>query len=327
METSLYNWIKRQAHASVYADRAYCLRLTATDFSPGQPVLSGAMFFFLLPLNGSVRLLSVTDEPFASLRPGQMVVLSPSMEARLGTPEGNFSALCLLLEPLFFDSLSASQQVYSQLVMLSPGGSPVPFAIGGAALSCLRRPLSLFLPHPGSGSPRLEGMARHLCDFCLLQIADVLASAGQRRQASPTSHSQELFRDFRKLLLEHYRTRHGLDFYADALSVSTVYLSRIVKKLTGHTVYYHIGELLCADARKLLTTTDLNVKNIADTLGFADQSSFGKFFRRHMGVPPSLFRQASASVSAPGLQKTAPAARPAEAHPDTPASTRHELYK
>ena len=131
METSLYNWIKRQAHASVYADRAYCLRLTATDFSPGQPVLSGAMFFFLLPLNGSVRLLSVTDEPFASLRPGQMVVLSPSMEARLGTPEGNFSALCLLLEPLFFDSLSASQQVYSQLVMLSPGGSPVPFAIAG----------------------------------------------------------------------------------------------------------------------------------------------------------------------------------------------------
>lgn len=53
--------------------------------------------------------------------------------------------------------------------------------------------------------------------------------------------------------------------------MSATYLSRTVKRTTGHTVRFHIAELLGADARRLLESTDMEVKQIADTLGFSDQ--------------------------------------------------------
>lgn len=86
--------------------------------------------------------------------------------------------------------------------------------------------------------------------------------------------------------MENYRQHHDIGFYAESLHISTTYLSRIVKHITGHTVRFHISELLCADARKLLECTDLDIKEIAEKLGFSEQSVFGKFFvKRQESLP------------------------------------------
>lgn len=105
--------------------------------------------------------------------------------------------------------------------------------------------------------------------------------------------SDLLFRQFKKLLVENYRRHHRIEFYADALHISTTYLARTVKRLTGHTVRFHIAELLCADARRLLDSTDMEVKQIADLLGFSDQSVFGKFFTKMTGLSPVKYRMRS----------------------------------
>ena len=89
--------------------------------------------------------------------------------------------------------------------------------------------------------------------------------------------------------MENYRQHHDIGFYAESLHISTTYLSRIVKHITGHTVRFHISELLCADARKLLECTNLDIKEIAEKLGFSDQSVFGKFFVKKTGLSPMKF--------------------------------------
>ena len=71
-----------------------------------------------------------------------------------------------------------------------------------------------------------------------------------------------------------------------SLHISTTYLSRIVKHITGHTVRFHINELLCADARKLLECTDLDIKEIAEV--FSDQSVFCKFFVKNRVSPHEI---------------------------------------
>lgn len=100
----------------------------------------------------------------------------------------------------------------------------------------------------------------------------------------------QIFQAIQKTLMENYRQHHDIGFYAESLHISTTYLSRIVKHITGHTVRFHISELLCADARKLLECTDLDIKEIAEKLGFSDQSVFGKFFVKKTGVSPMKFR-------------------------------------
>jgi len=73
--------------------------------------------------------------------------------------------------------------------------------------------------------------------------------------------------------------------------VSTpIYLSRIVRHITGHTVVDYINQMLLMEASWLLQTTDLSIAAIAERLHFADQSSFGRFFTRMKGIAPKAYR-------------------------------------
>ncbi|MBQ2133511.1 MAG: helix-turn-helix domain-containing protein [Bacteroidales bacterium] len=44
-------------------------------------------------------------------------------------------------------------------------------------------------------------------------------------------------------------------------------------------------------AKVLLRTPQLTIKEITDKLKFADQSSFGKFFKKHTGISPKKYRE------------------------------------
>ena len=110
------------------------------------------------------------------------------------------------------------------------------------------------------------------------------------RSSGKISRPDELFRLFRKLLAEHYRHEHTIAFYADRLHVSRPYLSRIIRQVSGKTVNTFIMEALLTEAKRLLVFTDLAIKGIAESLGFADQSSFGKFFKKGTGMSPLNFR-------------------------------------
>ena len=106
----------------------------------------------------------------------------------------------------------------------------------------------------------------------------------------PVSSAENIFSDFLDMLSAAYPKSRSVAYYADRLNISTTYLSRIVKRVTGHTVYTHLAELLCADARRYLECTDLDIREIADRLGFSDQSAFGKFFRARNGLSPTRYR-------------------------------------
>ncbi len=69
-----------------------------------------------------------------------------------------------------------------------------------------------------------------------------------------------------------------------------MYLSRIVKRVSGHTVVNYLNHLVLMEAMHQLLGTDLTIAKIAECLHFADQSSFTKFFIRMRGVGPKKFR-------------------------------------
>jgi AraC-like DNA-binding protein len=41
----------------------------------------------------------------------------------------------------------------------------------------------------------------------------------------------------------------------------------------------------------MMRDNSVSIKQIADTLNFTNQSHFGTFFRRHVGMSPQQFRQ------------------------------------
>lgn len=96
---------------------------------------------------------------------------------------------------------------------------------------------------------------------------------------------------FTVLVEKHFVQEHGVEFYANALCISTKHLTRIIKELTGKTPHTIICDTIIHHAMALLEDERLSVSQIAEKLNFFDQASFCKFFKRQVTVSPMEYRR------------------------------------
>ena len=97
--------------------------------------------------------------------------------------------------------------------------------------------------------------------------------------------------EFKKLLVAELRTIKSPSAYAARLNVSESYLNEALRKTTGFPVSYWIQQEVALEAKRLLYYSELNVKQIAHELGYADHSYFSRFFRKAVGVSALAFRE------------------------------------
>lgn len=255
--------------------------------SPHDRATIGKGFFFVFVESGTALLTDMRQD--YTIKGEDLIVLSPSLAATLHHASPDFTFTCICLVPEYFDSLPGSQLLYSQLAeFIQVDHLPI-VSLKPEKSRYLRQTFDLFSSDLRGFKIYTHGIISHLCCLLLLQTADTFCQSN-RHMPVYVKRSGEIFRKFRKLLTAHYRLHHDIGFYADELNISTTYLSRIVKQTTGNTVRFLISELLCADARRMLVCTDLDIKEIASQLGFSDQSVFGKFFVKKTGLSPLKFR-------------------------------------
>lgn len=240
-------------------------------------------FFYILVETGTAEF--VVDCHSYIVGKGDMLLVAPRMSIELMKKSSDFGTCGLCMEPFFFDSLSIGNYVYKQLYNSSH--TTYVLRLEDSDTGHIRKTLDLMSHYLTSDHP--AEMAGSLVNFLLLQITEIFHSQNVH-PAGRVRRSDALFRLFRKLLAENYRKEHELQFYADSLHVSQTYLSRVIRQVSGKTVNNYIAEALYTDARRLLVFTDLTVKEISEQLGFSDQSSFGKFFKKKSETSPANFR-------------------------------------
>lgn len=121
-------------------------------------------------------------------------------------------------------------------------------------------------------------------------VSELLLRCGDSARPMRTSRGDQLTADFFHLLHGYYKTERSLAFYASRLCVTTKYLSKLIRRTTGQTVYFWIGEFAVKEAKLLLRTTQATVTEIAEQLNFPNSSFFAKLFRRYTGFSPIEFR-------------------------------------
>ncbi|KEO75612.1 helix-turn-helix domain-containing protein [Anditalea andensis] len=82
----------------------------------------------------------------------------------------------------------------------------------------------------------------------------------------------------------------GVGYFAGKMNLSRNYLSDMLRNATGQSAQHHIQQRLIERAIALLSTSELNVSEIAYQLGFEYPQSFNKLFRNKMNVSPLEFR-------------------------------------
>ena len=100
-----------------------------------------------------------------------------------------------------------------------------------------------------------------------------------------------LVQRFMDLLTTHARQSRSVGQYADWLNVSANHLNKVIRTQTGQSPSVWLAGQVVLEAKVMLFQSDLTVAQIASELGFADQTNFGKVFRRHTGSSPTAFRK------------------------------------
>ena len=275
--------VREMQTATTYNKGVYILNIEFFLDKYSNEMFRAGAFFYILVETGTAEF--VVDCHSYIVGKGDMLLVAPRMSIELMKKSSDFGTCGLCLEPFFFDSLSIGNYVYKRLYNSSH--TTYVLRLEDSDTGHIRKTLDLMSHYLTSDNP--AEMAGSLVNFLLLQITEIFHSQNVH-PAGRVRRSDALFRLFRKLLAENYRKEHELQFYADSLHISQTYLSRVIRQVSGKTVNNYIAEALYTDARRLLVFTDLTVKEIAEQLGFSDQSSFGKFFKKKSETSPANFR-------------------------------------
>jgi len=109
---------------------------------------------------------------------------------------------------------------------------------------------------------------------------------------SAANHSQlELVREFNFLVEKHFKSKHAVSEYAELMFKSPKTLSNLFSKLGAKTPLQYIRERIMLEARRLLTYTDMSVKEVAYEIGYDDIPTFSRFFKKNEGLSPTDFKE------------------------------------
>lgn len=131
---------------------------------------------------------------------------------------------------------------------------------------------------------------RHACcaealRYLLMKLPDFLvpqSAAGQRAFAS--------YLRCRNYLEAHGTALRSLREAAAACHVDPAYMCRLFQRFGGERPSHYLQHIRMNHAMTLLQTSNLLIKEIAESLGFEDPANFTRAFRAWFGVPPASIR-------------------------------------
>jgi AraC-like DNA-binding protein len=91
-------------------------------------------------------------------------------------------------------------------------------------------------------------------------------------------------------LHQNYRSNIDTTAIAGNTGISYSSVGRIVRNKTGKNVLEYINGLRIEEAKRLLRQTNMNITDIALNVGYNNDQSFSRFFKKFEGVTPGEFR-------------------------------------
>jgi AraC-like DNA-binding protein len=135
-----------------------------------------------------------------------------------------------------------------------------------------------------------EEMVDHLVHVVQLLFSELLYGS-DIQPSSDLPNKQNIFKIFIHLASRNFRKERQIKFYADRLNITTTYLSRTVKEMSGQTVNSYLNTFLYNEICKLLRSSSYNMSEISELLFFNDQAALTNFFKTRSGMSPVAYRR------------------------------------
>lgn len=179
---------------------------------------------------------------------------------------------------LLFNGLNA--ETFCRRIQQSKGGR---HAFAPADFNAVVRDIDALVASCAAGERLSESVCSQLIHRLLCELLIGGEGAAQREEGAVTEAIRYMHRNL-------YREISVQDVAA-AAKLSPSHFSRVFKGQTGYSPYEYILLRRIDEAKHLLASTRLSVKEIAFRVGYNSEEHFIHSFQRKVGVSPSVFRE------------------------------------
>lgn len=103
---------------------------------------------------------------------------------------------------------------------------------------------------------------------------------------------------------ENYNKQLNIEQYAKLRHMSTCWFIRSFRQILKVTPMQYILSLRMANAQSLLETTEYNISEIAEAVGYDNPLYFSRLFHKHIGVSPTEYRKMRCEGAEQSLRKS-----------------------
>lgn len=128
-----------------------------------------------------------------------------------------------------------------------------------------------------------------LTDLIYIELARLYDRDNRERSGSGVHYENAL--KLQKLIDQHFRKIKSPGRYAEMLHMTTRHLSRICNEVMGCSTSDLIADRITLEAKRLLTSAEITVGEVAGWLGYEDYSYFIRLFKKRTGMSPRAFQQ------------------------------------
>ncbi|CAG0989206.1 partial HTH-type transcriptional activator Btr, partial [Anaerolineae bacterium] len=196
-------------------------------------------------------------------------------------PKGQFETLVLFLDPLLFSHVALDHDpAQFELVEQLAVEDGLVYHMGVA--------IAQEMQSDGlAGSLYVESLT-HTLAVHLLRHYTVFPSSPPRLSGQLAPATLKQVQDYIEANLHGPLT---LAEIAGVAHLSPYHFARLFKRTTGQTVHQFVLHRRLLMGRRLLEAGELTIAEIADSLGFADASHFGRHFKQYVGVTPGQIQK------------------------------------
>lgn len=145
---------------------------------------------------------------------------------------------------------------------------------------------------------RIIALAKQECDDCSPELIGIINEIFLKMHNHVKEKSERLGieAEMKDFLNTQVTSKFQIELLCKHISRSESQTIRIFKKAYGVTPYTYVLNKKIDLAKKLLNSTNLSIKQIADKLCFTDEYYFSNLFKSKVGTTPSAYRKNNLSL-------------------------------
>jgi len=259
-----------------------------TDFSctPSKEILNQeGLFKMIWCQTGDATF--IIDNYEVTLQKDEVLFCTPLNVIQIGQLDANVVSLVFNKE--FFCIQTHDDQVSCQGFLFFGSSEPQRILLPAAEQRNFGSILAMIKEDMQINDPLQGEMLRSLLKRLLIKSTRLAATS----LPEPTIPNAQLnvIREYNMLVEKHFRELHNVKDYAALLFKSPKTLSNLFPKYSDKSPLMVINDRILLEAKRLLVYSDKTTADIAIELGYKDPGHFSKFFKKHIGLTPTLVRK------------------------------------